>query len=278
MVAIGNVHQPRAAWLTFVTLPFERVIELVHYRDLLWNLVQKDFEVRYAGSVLGMLWTQLYPLLQLFVFGFVFTTIFHNSMNAYPLFLFVGIIIWTYFSSSLLTSAGSIIASANLITKVYFPRELVPISVVLVGLVDLVLAQFVLVIGTVVFGSGPGWQWLLAPAVLVIIGVFCIGCGLIVATTTVYFHDVRYFLDVGLLLGMFLTPVFYAPEAIPANLEWVLALNPIATLLHMYRALFIDSSVPGLDEWVRAIAVDIGVLFVGLHVFHRGARGFAEIL
>jgi ABC-2 type transport system permease protein len=254
------------------------MVEVARYRDLLWNLVLKDFEVRYAGSALGVLWTQLYPLLQLVVFGFVFTTIFHNTMAAFPLFLFIGIVIWTYFSTSLLTSAGSLIASANLITKVYFPRELVPLSVVLVGLVDLILAHVVLTAGSLYFGTGPSWHWLLAPLVLVLLGIFCAACGLIVSTATVYFHDVRYFIDVGLLLGMFLTPVFYSPELIPSSMEWLLTFNPMATLLGMYRALFFDNRVPGMEEWARAIVLDAVLLFVALHVFHRGARGFAEVL
>src|SRR5438128_10178988 len=104
-----HTQPPRGAWLHLLLVPFERIREVTRYRDLLWNLVLKDFEVRYACSALGMLWTQIYPLLQLAVFGFVFTTIFHNSMEAYPLFLFIGIIVWTYFSNSLLTSAGSIL-------------------------------------------------------------------------------------------------------------------------------------------------------------------------
>ncbi|MCA1648026.1 MAG: ABC transporter permease [Chloroflexi bacterium] len=282
LACVGASNSPsephHSASVQLLLLPFQRIREVARYRDLLRNLILKDFEVRYAGSALGVLWTQIYPLLQLAVFGFVFTTIFHNTMEAYPLFLFIGIIVWTYFSTSLLTSAGSIIASANLITKVYFPRELVPLSVVLVGLVDLLLAHVVLGVGSLYFRTGPSWAWLLAPAALLLLGAFCAGCGLIVSTATVYFHDVRYFIDVGLMLGMFLTPVFYPPAAIPADLQWLVALNPMATLLGIYRALFFEARVPGMDEWLRAVVLDAALLFVGLHIFHRGARGFAEIL
>src|SRR5262249_13522975 len=121
-----------SAWSLF-GLPAQRIAEVARFRGLLWNLIQKDFEVRYADSTIGILWTQLYPLLQLLVYGFVFGTIFRISTPNYTLFLFIGIILWMCFSNALINASWSINANAGLITSVYFPREIVPVSTVLVG-------------------------------------------------------------------------------------------------------------------------------------------------
>ena len=259
-------------------LPVQRVAEILRYRGLLWNLVLKDFEIRYTGSVLGVLWTQLYPLLQLIVYGFVFTVIFHNSMEDYPLFLFIGIIIWTFFSTSLLTSASSLLANIGLITKVYFPRELAPLSAVIVAFVDLTLSHLVLFAACLYYGSYPTFAWLLAPAILILLGLFSAGCGLILSVATVYFHDVKYFLEVSLLLLFFLTPVVYPPEAVPPPAGYILAANPVATILTMYRGILINGTVPTTGMWLHMLVADLVVWIVGLHVFYRAQRGVSEVL
>ncbi len=271
---VSMANQPRG----ILSLPRARIAEIVRHRGLFWNLVRKDFEIRYAGSALGVLWTQLYPLLQLAVYGFVFTAIFRNSTPAYPLFLFVGIILWTFFNTAVLASAGSVFANANLIKKIYFPRELAPLSIVLVAFLDLALSHVVLVAGAIYFGKGPTWSWLVAPAILLELGLLCAGAGLVVATLTVYFRDVRYFLEVGLLLLMFLSPVFYPADAVPEQARALLLLNPMATLLEMYRTVFLQSSIPEASAWLRVGLIDLGLLVVGLHIFHRGQHGFADLI
>jgi lipopolysaccharide transport system permease protein len=279
-VTFGRRHPmgraERAWW--WLALPVQRVAEVIRYRGLLWNLVRKDFEVRYADSLIGVLWTQLYPLLQLVVYGFVFTAIFHISRPNYILFLFVGIILWMCFSTALINSALSITANAGLITNVYFPRELVPVSTVLVGFTDLILSHGVLAVGLLYFGVPPSPAWLLVPAMLALFGLFCVGCGLIVSTANAYFHDVRYFIDVGLVLLMFLSGIWYPPEVIPPGAQWVLVANPVATFLIAYREIVLEGIVPDPGLWLRCAGAALVFMVVGLHVFDRGQRGFAEIL
>src|SRR5713226_47498 len=134
------------------------VISAHHY--LLAELVSKDFDSRYAGSVLGVAWTQLYPLLLLLVYSFVFSVIFPNTIPRFPVFLFVGIVLWSFFSNAIQLATGSVLANANLVKKVGFPRELVTISVVLISLVDLATSHLILVLGALLFGVTWSWTWL----------------------------------------------------------------------------------------------------------------------
>jgi ABC-type polysaccharide/polyol phosphate export permease len=252
--------------------------EVFRFRGLLWNLVQKDFEVRYADSLIGVLWTQLYPLLQLLVYGFVFSTIFRITTRDYIPFLFIGIILWMCFSNALTNASWSITANAGLITNVYFPRELVPISTVLVGFTDLILSHGVLLVGLFYFGVPVSWTWLLAPVLLAMFGLFCIGCGLVVSTLAAYFHDVRYFIEVGLILLMFLSGIWYPPDLLPPEAQWVFYANPVAAFLVAYREIILQGVAPEPWLWLRCAVAPVVALLVGLYVFHHGQRGFAEIL
>jgi lipopolysaccharide transport system permease protein len=279
-VTFGNLEAPEQrgrAW-KWLSVPVQSVSEVLRFRALLWNLVQKDFEVRYAESMIGMLWTQLYPLMQLIVYGFVFGTIFQISVPNFTMFLFIGIILWMCFSNALINAASSIVANAGLIKTIYFPREIVPVSTVLVGFTDLILSHGVLLVGLLYSGVAVSSSWLLAPVMLALFGAFCVGCSLVVSTATTYFHDVRYFIDVGLVLLMFLSGIWYPPELVPQQVQWVFFLNPVAAFLESYRQIILEGVVPEPWLWIRCAVAALMAVLVGLHVFHRGQRGFAEIL
>jgi ABC-type polysaccharide/polyol phosphate export permease len=257
---------------------FQRARVIARHHELLAAFVQKDFDLRYAGSVLGVLWTQLYPLLLLGVYTFVFSIIFPNSIPRFPLFLFVGIILFNFFSTAIQLSTSSVLVNGNLISKVGFPREIVTISTVLIALVDLVLSHFVLLGGTLVFGVQPKPSWLALPVLVVLLTVLSIGVGLVLATAAVYLRDVRFFVDVGVLLLLFLSPVFYGAASVPAEFAWLLQVNPLATAISAYRAAFLDGLWPASSSWLSLVVADAAMLIVGVEVFHRGQRGFADAL
>jgi len=255
-----------------------RVRVLISRQQLLIELFRKDFDVRYAGSVLGVLWTQLYPLLLLAVYSFVFSTIFHSAIPRFPLFLFVGIAVYQFFSTATQLATGSILANAHLVARVGFPRELVTLSVVLIPLVDLAMSHLILLLGAVWYGVSPAWSWLAMPVVVVLLALTCAGLGLVLATAAVYFRDVRFFVEVGVLMLMFLSPIFYSESAVPESLQWVVQINPLAIAISAYRSAFLDGTWPTLSAWLTLAVVGVAACWVGIEVFDRGQRGFADAL
>jgi ABC-type polysaccharide/polyol phosphate export permease len=257
---------------------FDRFRVVVRDYQLLLELMHKDFDARYAGSFLGILWTQLYPLLLLGVYSLVFSRIFRNDIPNFPLFLFVGIAMWSFFSNATQLATGSILANASLINKVGFPRELVTISVVLVASIDLLTSHVILLFGAVVFDVAPAWSWLGLPALTLLLVLVCVGLGLALATAAVYLRDVRFFTEVAVLLLMFLTPVFYSQDTVPPDLSWVVHVNPLATFITSYRQAFLNGIWPDPSSWAVMLVAALVAIWVGIEVFDRGQRGFPDAL
>jgi ABC-2 type transport system permease protein len=257
---------------------FSRAATITRNYQLLAALIWKDFDSRYAGSIIGVFWTQLYPLLLLTVYSFVFSVIFRTDTPRFPLFLFVGIAIWNFFSSSVLLGTNSILANAHLVTRIYFPRELVTISAVLIALIDLAASHLILVAGAIVYGVMPTWSWLALPAVVALLVMFCLGLGLVLATAVVYLRDVRFLVEVGVMMLMFLSAVFYSQDAVPESVAWIFKINPLAVAIAAYRGAFLDGVWPALSTWLTLGGLAVGGLWIGIEVFDRGQRGFADAL
>jgi ABC-2 type transport system permease protein len=247
-------------------------------RELLLELARKDFDTRYAGSILGVFWTQLYPLLLLLVYSFVFSVIFKNNIPHFPLFLFTGIALWSFFSTSILLSTGAILANQGLIVKVGFPRELLVLSVIIMALVDLAASHVILIAGALWYGVSPSLSWLLLPVIILLLTIFAAGLGLILSTAAVYLRDVRFFTEVAVLMLMFLTPVFYTPAAVPDGFGWLLSVNPLASFVIAYRDVFLDGVAPALDTWLVLVVSAALSLVLGMEIFDRGQRGFPDAL
>jgi ABC-type polysaccharide/polyol phosphate export permease len=196
----------------------------------------------------------------------------------FPLFLFVGIVIFTFFNTAILLATSSVTANAHLVSKVGFPREVVTISVVLLALIDLLASHLVLAVGATLYGVHPAWSWIALPFLILLLALFCIGAGLILATATVYLRDVRFFVEVGTLLLMFLSPVFYSEENVPSEYLWVIHINPLAVAIAGYRHAFLEGVWPPITSWIALVAIAALALVVGIEVFDRGQRGFPDAL
>lgn len=257
---------------------FRRIVEITRHHQLLIALISKDFDSRYAGSVIGILWTQVYPLLLLTVYSFVFSIIFRTDTPRFPLFLFVGIAVWNFFSSSILLGTNSILANAHLVTRISFPRELVTVSAVLIALIDLAMSHLILLLGAVIYGVAPAWSWLALPGVVVLMVLFCLGLGLILATAVVYMRDVRFLVEVAVMMLMFLSAVFYSQDAVPESVAWMFRINPLAVAISAYRGAFLDGIWPSVVTWATLSALAVLTLWLGVEVFDRGQRGFADAL
>jgi ABC-type polysaccharide/polyol phosphate export permease len=255
---------------------------LVRYRGLITSLVARDLKARYRGSVLGFVWSFVNPLLLLLVYWFVFTFVIPNriqGLEPYPLFLFCGILPWTWFSTSLSDAAGSLISGGNLIKKVLFPAEVLPLVSVLANMVHFFLGLPILVLFLLVSRHYPdpsGLVWF--PIAVVIQLVFSAALALILAALTVHFRDIRDLLANTLMLWFFATPIIY-PWFDPnvQRFKWLFDLNPFTHLAVSYQEILFFNGPIGHWRWLVALGFGSVLLFLaGYWLFDRLRDSFAE--
>ena len=258
------------------------------YRDLLRNLVVRDLKTRYKRSVLGFAWSFLNPLFMVMIFTVVFTVIARaQNVPNYPLFALCGLLAWNFLAGSVSGAARSIVGNAHLIDKVYFPRELLPISVVFSNLINFILSLIVFFVLLLLFRVPLSWWVLSLPIIIAVQFVLVVGLALIVAALNVFYRDVEHVLDVGLLAWFFLTPIFWELELLPNKLPlpwgdggidiWLLEyrLNPMASLVTDYRYILLyDYGI--IRHTVVPLVIGLVCLVVGWYFFRRNAHRFAE--
>jgi ABC-type polysaccharide/polyol phosphate export permease len=263
---------------------FSNLARLIRYRGLIQSLVARDLKARYRGSVLGFFWSFVNPLLLLAIYSFVFTTIMPNRVEGvqpYALFMLCGILPWTWFSSSLTEASGSLIAGGNLIKKVLFPAEVLPIVAVLANLVHFALALPLALAFLVAFDRTPdpgGLVWF--PAVVAVQLVFTAGLALALSALTVHFRDIRDILANVLVLWFFATPIIYVwwqKEVEP--FRTLFDLNPFTHLAVSYQEILFFEGPFGHWKWLVALGVaSIGVFLGGYWLFDRLRDSFAEVV
>jgi ABC-type polysaccharide/polyol phosphate export permease len=264
-----------------------RFRELYQYRELVRNLVVRDLKVRYKNSVLGILWSLLNPLLMTLVFTIVFTLMIPNGDQPYyPVFFMCGFLPWRFLASSVSGATGTIVNNSNLIKKVYFPREILPISDVLSNLVNFLLAMVVLFAMIFVVQIKLTPAVLMLPLIILAQLMFIAGLALILSTANVFYRDTQHILEVVLQAWFFLTPIFYPITILPDSAEilgmtiniqlWVRRLNPMASLIASYRDVLYRGVPTGLDFFLRTFATCLVVLVVGYLVFSRFSHLFGE--
>jgi ABC-type polysaccharide/polyol phosphate export permease len=273
---------------------WQHLQELYKYRFLLQNLVRRDLKVRYRNSVLGVLWSLLNPLLLMSVFTLIFTVFNGQEIRQYSVFFLVGLISWNFFSGSLLAGTQSIAANANLIKKVYFPREILPASTILSQFVNYLIALGVLIVFIYTTGLGLTRHALWVPVILVTQLIFTFGLTLLLGSLHVFYRDVIMILDVVLLAGFFLTPIFY-PLSLYTNpltiagisleparvMRWI---NPMASIVDGYRTVLwgidndIGPSAMAPDFIFRTTLTAVLVFIIGYTVFRRTQHLFSEKL
>jgi lipopolysaccharide transport system permease protein len=267
-------------------LPRPRPLELWEYRELLYFLVWRDLKVRYKQTVLGATWAILQPLITAAVFTLFFGTIAGISSDGipYPLFSYTGLLAWTFFAQAVNHAAMSLVGSAQLLTKVYFPREVVPTAAVLAALVDLAVASPVLVLMMVVYGVPPGPRLVAVPALLLLAVVAAAGTGLWLAALNVQFRDVRYVVPFMIQIWLFLTPVIYPASEVAPRLEriglpgWLIGLNPMTGVVEGLRwAVLGTSTAPG-SQIFAGIAAAVVFLVSGAVYFRAVERSFADVV
>jgi lipopolysaccharide transport system permease protein len=251
--------------------------DLFRYRALVRNLVFKDLKLKYRDSLLGVAWSLLNPLLTLAVYTFAFRTVLHVQMEHYAFFLLVSLLPWNFFAGSLVASTGAILQNAALIRKVNFPREVLPISTVLFGFSQLLLAFSVFVPCLLLTSTLPlRWTFVLAVPLLLLHVVFTVGLAFVLSALTALFRDIAHLTEVALLLLFWLTPIVYPVSMVPPGLQSILKLSPFAAFTIAYQDVLFFGRVPELRVLGSLCVCTTVSLVVGLVVFRRLSPGFAE--
>jgi lipopolysaccharide transport system permease protein len=257
-----------------------RLSEIWTYRELLYFLVWRDIKVRYKQTALGAAWVIIQPLLTMIVFTMFFGKLAKVPSDGipYPLFVYTGLVPWTLFAYSLTESSGSLVANQNLITKVYFPRLIIPLASVLAGLVDFTISFCVLLLFMLYYGVVPTIFVLAVPAFVLLAVLAALSVGIWLSALNVEYRDVRYTIPFLTQLWLFVTPLAYASSLIPERWRWVYGLNPMAGVVEGFRwALIGRTETPSL---VLAASVPVVALLLigGVYYFRRMERSFADVV
>ena len=265
---------PPSAW------PAIGMRELWEYRELLYFLTWRDIKVRYKQTALGAIWAVIQPLFMMVVFSLFFGKLAGVSSDGvpYPVFTFCALLPWQLFAHSLTQASHSLVGSQNLITKVYFPRLVVPISAVLGGLVDFAIALVLLFAMLFFYGVVPGWQIVALPAIVLLAVLTALAVGLWLSALNVQYRDVRYTINFLVQFWLFATPVAYSSSIVPEKWRALYALNPMVGVVDGFRwALLGKPESPGMPLLVSVIVVSL-LLAGGLYYFRRLEQQFADIV
>jgi lipopolysaccharide transport system permease protein len=273
-----TIIEPSRGWLS---LQLDRVWA---YRELLYFLVWRDIKVRYKQAALGVMWIILQPVASMVVFSLLFGSLLNvpSGEVPYPIFAYAALLPWNYFSSSMTRSSTSLVGNAHLITKVYFPRLIIPISGVLSGVVDFLVSFAVLFVLMVIYSIAPTARILLLPGFLLLALLTALGFSLWLSALNVRYRDVQQLVPFMVQLWMYVTPVVYGSTLIPERFRWLLALNPMTGVVEGFRWALLgeqlaDAQAPGIF-FVVSILITLAVLISGALFFRRTERTFADIV
>ena len=265
------------------------VADVLRYRQLLLSLTWRDLRVRYHQSWLGIGWAIALPLSMMLIFTFVFTRAIDASAiiatdAPYALYAYTGLVPWTFFSLSLSGCVNSLVANRNLVSKVYFPREVFPLSCIASCLVDFMIAMTVLIGLMAYFHITGGWvwnvtaAWLFLPVVVVVQIALTIGLGMMLAMANLFYRDVRQLLSVGIQLWMFVSAVVVPVPTDGSLLSRLISVNPLVPIISAYRNCVLHNQLPATEPFLYAVVVAVVTLVVGWIVFRRASYKFAECI
>lgn len=254
----------------------KKIRGLWEYKYLIYNLVLRDLKVKYKGSTLGFLWSLLNPLLMLAVYTVAFKYVIKIKVENFPIFLFCALLPWNFLNSALAMGVGAITDNANLVKKVYFPREILPLSVVLVNLFHFFLTFVVLIPALLIFKIYPSWPFLFLPVVIIFQTFFVLGLTLVVGALNVYYRDVKHVQEVMLQLWFWVTPIIWSISLIPEEFRDFAYLNPFTSYVVSFREIILHGRMPGLINIAATAVIGILVFLAGYWLFRRKQRRFAE--
>ena len=246
------------------------------YREFLKTNVKKDIRGKYKGSFLGVLWSFVNPLLMSLIYAIVFPFILKNSQDNYVTFVVIGILPWTFFTTVISQGTFCILANAGIIKKVYFPREILPISVAVSGLVNFMISLPIILAFVLISGIGLSFHALLFPLIAITEFILLLGIIFITSSINVYIRDAEYIIAFFVNMLFYATPVLYSSTLFPEKYRAILNLNPMTIIINSYRDIFYYQTMPDLQALGIVLIGSLALLFIGINVFKKLERKFAE--
>lgn len=252
--------------------------EIFAYREMIFNLVRKDLRTRYKGSILGFLWTFVNPLLQLVIYTIVFSIILRVDVDKFHIYLFVALVPWIFFTSSIQGGATSIIFNADLIKKIYFPRLVLPISVVSAAFMNMVFSMLIVFAALIISGIGISWHVVYLPVIMILEYFFALGMAFIFSALNVYFRDLEHILGIITMAWFYLTPIVYTIDMVPQQYLGLFYLNPMTSMVQAYRDILYYHQVPQFATLGSIAVFAVIFMVVGYVLFQKLQKHFVEEL
>lgn len=250
--------------------------ELYNYRQLLKSNVRKEIRGKYKGSFLGVLWSFVNPLLTTLVYAIVFPFILKGAQEHYTTFIVTAILPWTFFTTSIQQGTNCILLQGAIIKKVYFPRIILPLSIVISTLINFLISCIIIGIFLICSGIGFSWYILFLPVIALIQFILTFGIVLITSSIDVYVRDLEYIVNFFVSMLFYATPVLYSMDMFPKKVQMLLHLNPMATIMESYRNIFFYQKMPNLIGLVIVFIFSIILLALSIIIFRKLEKGFAE--
>lgn len=247
------------------------MLEIYRYRDLVLALVARELKVRYRRSALGFTWTMLQPLLMMLVLQVVFSSLFRFQLANYPVYAMAGILFWNFFSQSVVSSMNSLRGNAVLLKKVPVPMAVFPIATVASGVINLIFALVPLLLILLITGHPLTLSLLFLPVAILLAALFTLGAGLLLSPLSIFFNDIVEMITVILSVLMYLTPIFYPKEIVPAKMRWVVRFNPLRSILEVFRDPIYYGKVPPLSHLTVSCVIVLIALGLGAWAFRKSS-------
>lgn len=254
---------------------------IIKRRELLTQMTLREIKSRYKQSVMGYFWVILNPFFQILIMSFVFSTIMRvptaaNANTPYIVFLYVGLLPWSLFANSLTSASGSIVSNAGLITKVYFPRTILPISTIFAKIIDFMFALTILIAFMIIYQVPINLNIIWVIPIFFIQQIFTLGLSLFLAAINLIYRDIQYLLSLIISLWFYLTPVIYPTDIVPDKYKLIFKLNPMSVITNAYRQAILAGGVPNLNSLSIALAVSFLTLFLGFKYFKKLEKTFSD--
>jgi len=249
---------------------------LYNYREFLKTNIKKDIRGKYKGSFLGVLWSFINPLLMTLIYAIVFPFILKSGQDNYVTFIVIGVLAWNWFTTVISQGTFCVIANSSIIKKVYFPREILPISTATSGLVNYFISIPIIFIFLIASGIGLSWYVLLLPLIALIQYFLSLGIIFITSAINVYVRDAEYIINFILNMLFYATPIVYTASLFPEEFRWILYMNPMTTIINSYRDIFFYKQLPDLGNVFLVLILSIFLMFIGIKIFKKLEKGFAE--
>jgi lipopolysaccharide transport system permease protein len=258
----------------------KNIRELYSYRELLYNFTLRDIRIRYKQTFFGAAWAVLQPFIMMIVLNIVFGRFVQVSTDniPYPVFSYCALVPWTFFSNSISMATNSLIGNIPLVTKVYFPREILPFASAAAFLLDFLIAFIMLVVLMVTYKVKISIYVLFSPLLLVILMFLIFSVSLFSSALNVKFRDIKYVVPLSMQIWMYLTPVIYSLNVIPKHLQWVYLINPMSGIVHSFRNILLEAKAPNVSILFYSAGASLFLFLVAYYYFKKSEKWFADII